>query len=631
MKVYIADTHTSEYLIHKYWARKPHNVVCQFIKKYSAGDWILDPFCGSCVTNIEAAKLGIKSIGVDINPIATLIGEVSTTKISINKLTELYLILTNDFAKTLAAFYTTNSGLIRYCVHELIIKCPSCSRVFKLSEAKKKGKAYICPDCSNTTNANLGTIHSSSVMRIVTTNEDISDNALLLIEETKKANKDYSKDLNTDPLIYDNKFIENKRILSYENTSLRKFYTARTFTVLSYMADKIHEIDDKKIRNALLICLTSTATQCSRLIPFRNELSTGGPAWSVPGFWIPAIHLELNPLQSFESRFKKIVKGLSKLNLELNNVSETVFYDCGIHKSIPHIKSKKISYIFADPPYGDSIPYLEFSAIWNAWLKKIPDYNQEIVVSDGSSRNKRWDRYKTEMIEAVSEIVSVLKKDGHITFTFNQLSLDAWHTLLLAAERASLDFENVALTLPAVIPAKARFSVKGSYVGDFYITFKKALKPNRVFISEEELYQKLDNIFNQLAAIRNGLLSFPQIIRVSIGLILKKQYMADTVKIAEKYLVDKFQQKNGLYIYKNHTVDVNNDKEIISKKLVKMLSAILKNADKLEWEVVKEVLEKFEFEDAPEISEIIDVLSSICRKKSGRYSLKEQYQPSLFK
>jgi hypothetical protein len=31
--IIIAETHTSEYQIHKYWARKPHNVVNHYIQR----------------------------------------------------------------------------------------------------------------------------------------------------------------------------------------------------------------------------------------------------------------------------------------------------------------------------------------------------------------------------------------------------------------------------------------------------------------------------------------------------------------------------------------------------------------------------------------------------------------------
>lgn len=39
------------------------------------GDVVLDPFCGTCTTGIEATRLGRRFYGIDANPIATLIGK----------------------------------------------------------------------------------------------------------------------------------------------------------------------------------------------------------------------------------------------------------------------------------------------------------------------------------------------------------------------------------------------------------------------------------------------------------------------------------------------------------------------------------------------------------------------------
>ena len=48
------------------------------------GTAILDPFCGSGTTLLEAQKQGIPSMGIDLNPIACLISKTFTTKISTN-------------------------------------------------------------------------------------------------------------------------------------------------------------------------------------------------------------------------------------------------------------------------------------------------------------------------------------------------------------------------------------------------------------------------------------------------------------------------------------------------------------------------------------------------------------------
>ena len=67
--IILPELHPSMYLMHKYWARKPHNVVASYIKKYSKkGEIVLDPFCGSGVTVAESLILERKAIGMDINP-----------------------------------------------------------------------------------------------------------------------------------------------------------------------------------------------------------------------------------------------------------------------------------------------------------------------------------------------------------------------------------------------------------------------------------------------------------------------------------------------------------------------------------------------------------------------------------
>ena len=52
----VAKAHTPPYKIHKYFARRPHNVFNQLIENFtSPGEIILDPFCGGGVTIYEAS------------------------------------------------------------------------------------------------------------------------------------------------------------------------------------------------------------------------------------------------------------------------------------------------------------------------------------------------------------------------------------------------------------------------------------------------------------------------------------------------------------------------------------------------------------------------------------------------
>ncbi|MDR2684103.1 MAG: site-specific DNA-methyltransferase [Prevotellaceae bacterium] len=74
---------------HKYPAKFIPQIPQWAINKYLKNETdklVLDPFCGSGTTLVESALSGNFSIGVDIDPLSTLISKVKTTKIDIEKL-----------------------------------------------------------------------------------------------------------------------------------------------------------------------------------------------------------------------------------------------------------------------------------------------------------------------------------------------------------------------------------------------------------------------------------------------------------------------------------------------------------------------------------------------------------------
>ncbi len=66
----VGATHPPEYAIHKYWSRKPHNVLRPPDRDYlHAGSVFVDPFCGSGVALVEALRCGANAFGSDLNPV----------------------------------------------------------------------------------------------------------------------------------------------------------------------------------------------------------------------------------------------------------------------------------------------------------------------------------------------------------------------------------------------------------------------------------------------------------------------------------------------------------------------------------------------------------------------------------
>jgi site-specific DNA-methyltransferase (cytosine-N4-specific) len=75
-----ADTKTHTHCYHIYPAMMIPQVARRLIRTYGAGArLLLDPFCGSGTSLVEARLAGLNAIGIDLNPFATLLARAKTT------------------------------------------------------------------------------------------------------------------------------------------------------------------------------------------------------------------------------------------------------------------------------------------------------------------------------------------------------------------------------------------------------------------------------------------------------------------------------------------------------------------------------------------------------------------------
>lgn len=92
-----SDTKTYTHCFHSYPAMMIPQIAGRLLEKYGQNARrVLDPFCGTGTSLVEANLRGVSAFGIDLNPLACLVATAKTTVINLQKL-DLYLKNFNDF------------------------------------------------------------------------------------------------------------------------------------------------------------------------------------------------------------------------------------------------------------------------------------------------------------------------------------------------------------------------------------------------------------------------------------------------------------------------------------------------------------------------------------------------------
>lgn len=84
-----SDTKEYTHCFHSYPAMMIPQVARKLLERYGArGGWLLDPYCGTGTSLVEASMFGMNAVGCDINPLARLIASAKTNPPSLRILDE---------------------------------------------------------------------------------------------------------------------------------------------------------------------------------------------------------------------------------------------------------------------------------------------------------------------------------------------------------------------------------------------------------------------------------------------------------------------------------------------------------------------------------------------------------------
>lgn len=457
----IAKSYTGIYGMHKYWSKKPYNIIRDFISRYThKGDIVVDPFCGSGISITESIFIGRKVIGIDINPSAIFITKQMINKVPFTLIQKEFSNLESEIKDIINSFYTVKRGDKKFVGTHFIWENDTLTEVWYKKNKKSRKKITERP-----TESDLNLASSFSYDKI--------------------------------PYYYpkDN-FFHNTRINADRENHLYDLFTPRNLMALSLLMDRIENIKNEDVKEFYKFCFTSSVGQASKMVfvikrrgKFKNtsrEIKKKEVGSWVIGYWVPKENFEINVWNCFENKYRKILKAKKGLKYKKYSINEAANFEELLNsknlllinepaqKALRKIPDNSIDYVITDPPHGDRQPYLELSMMWNSWLKKDVNYKDEIVISNSKDRKKDIHNYYTLLNEVLTEIERILKPNNYFSLMFNSLDDETWMNLIIHTSNLSFDLEKVE-TLKYSANSVVQDTRKAGLKTDFVLTFRKNL------------------------------------------------------------------------------------------------------------------------------------------------------------
>jgi putative DNA methylase len=340
--------------IHKWWAQRlgtvframtigafapsGSDVLDLFYKPVRVPDGVVfDPFMGSGTTLVEAAKVGAKAVGRDINPVAHFLVRCALSVHDRKAILDTYRAIEADVSGKLRSFYQTNlpdgaKAEVLYYFWVKTIDCPSCdepvdlfsSQIFaRHAYAKKYPKAQaVCPHCGGINEVHVDDAETTCVsckasfnpnsgpakgQRATCTSCDHSFAIAKTIRQADhppkhwmyaklvllpgggkaylpatdedralyaKAESELQQTENAYPVVAIEPGYNTNQVLNYNYKHWHEMFNARQLLCLSILSDRIRSINDPVLRD-LFTCLFSGALEFNNMFASYKGEGTG--------------------------------------------------------------------------------------------------------------------------------------------------------------------------------------------------------------------------------------------------------------------------------------------------------------------------------------------------------------------
>lgn len=479
-----------------------------------AGVRVYDPFAGGGSTLVEAARLGAVASGGDIDPLAieiirhelepppasdmrrvgtqllaylsTTFGDLYPELDGVSPLHYFWLhevdcptcgtsgLLYQDL--TLVRDTKRPGGVARdapltvFCpidrtIHELAspdrIELRHCGRRLRIDQGTFRAGKYRCQTCgSRATHAELQTGISRRVLiaveeapshgyRRLRSPDGVDQHALS--QATNRVAHSERLHRPTGVLSVDRR---DERPRSYGIESPEQLYSDRQLLVLGSAFAWVRNTDmAPSVRRALTLALTNASATNNKLCGYATDYGRLAALFSVRGYALPALAVELNPLNSIGGRgtirncLERVARSASttvkrhrwSTKTSAPVAAEVTYAPPQNRGSLRCVAADvppdtDVDICFFDPPYYDYIAYDELSEFYRSWLDGARPAGASLhPTKDGGAES-----FGRTLGASMKAVAGKVVGGGVTAFTYHSANSDAWRAVGIALDEADL-------------------------------------------------------------------------------------------------------------------------------------------------------------------------------------------------